>query len=130
MDQLERAREIFERDKFAMETGCVIEAAGDNYAKCSLVLTDRHRNAAGVIMGGAIFTLADLCFAVAANLDKPLTVSMTSQIIFLAAARGTKLIAEAKCLKAGRSTCFFEIDITDDLGVHVASVTVTGFRRG
>ena len=24
----------------------------------------------------------------------------------------------------------FEIDITDDLGVHVASVTVTGFRRG
>ena len=30
----------------------------------------RHRNAAGIIMGGAIFTLADFAFAVASNHEK------------------------------------------------------------
>ena len=130
MDLTEKAREIFKRDNYAMQAGCVIEQAGENYARCSMEITDTHRNAAGTVMGGAIFTLADLCFSVAANMEKPLTVSMTSQISFLAASRGTRLFAESECIKSGRSSCFFNILVTDDLGVKIATATFTGYRRG
>ena len=54
---LEDVRKMFEHDRFATENGMVIEETGDGYAKCSLVLEARHRNAMGAVMGGAPFTL-------------------------------------------------------------------------
>lgn len=33
----------------------------------------------------------------------------------------------ASCVKAGRSTCYYIIDVTDELGTQVAQVTATGF---
>ena len=66
MTKLEEARQIFAADKYATDaSGIVIEEVGENYAKCSMKLTDVHRNAFGGVMGGAIYTLADFTFAVA-----------------------------------------------------------------
>lgn len=130
MDYLEQARELFKNDIFATEvTGIVIDEVSVGYAKCSLKLTPSHMNAANSVMGGAIFTLADFTFAVAANAGCPLTVSLTSQISYLSKAKGTALIAEATCIKSGKNTCFYNVDILDDLGNKVAVVSVTGFRR-
>lgn len=44
---------MFENDHFATSNGAVIEEVYDGYAKCSLILKDTHRNALGVVMGGA-----------------------------------------------------------------------------
>lgn len=86
---LEEARAFFENDVYATKTtGIKIDEIGDNYAKCSLDLGPGHKNAAGAVMGGALFTLADFCFAVAANLKGQLTVSSHSDISFLSAAKG------------------------------------------
>ena len=62
---LEEVRERFSQDRFATVNGAVIEAVGEGYAKCSIILNETHRNALGAVMGGAIFTLADFAFAVA-----------------------------------------------------------------
>ena len=59
--------ELFQNDRFATENGAVIEEVDDHYAKCSLVIEDRHRNAMGAVMGGVYFTLADFALAVASN---------------------------------------------------------------
>ena len=128
MTELEMKREFFKDDIFSTEvTGIKIEAVGKNYAKCSLVLDKKHLNAAGYPMGGAIYTLADFTFAVSTN-PKPdcVTVTTVSQICYLNPSKGKVLYAESNLIKDGRSTCFFEIDITDDQGTKIAKVTTTG----
>jgi len=131
MDQLQAARERFRNDIFATEqAGVVIEAVGQDYARCSMKVEKKHMNAAGAVMGGALFTLADLAFAAAANEGQPLTVSLASQITYLNPGRGSVLYAEARPEKSGKRTCTFTIDITDEHGVKVAVVISTGVRIG
>lgn len=127
---LEEVRKLFEADRFATENGAVIEEIGDRYARCSLMLTDSHHNAMGAVMGGTYFMLADFAFAVAANWEKMGCVSLRSDISFLGAARGEKLIAEAVCVKDGRTTACYRVDVTDELGNLTATVTVTGYHVG
>ena len=98
MKSLEEARRIFEGDRFATENGAVIEKIGKHSATCSLVITDSHRNAMGAVMGGTYFMLADFAFAVAANWEKMGCVSLHSDISFLGAAKGKKLIAKPVCV--------------------------------
>lgn len=127
MTKLEKAREFFAKDKYSTETtGIVIEEIGDKYAKCSLKLTDKHKNAVGHIMGGVMFTLADFVFAVAANFEQNITVSVVAQIRNLSSPKGDVLYGESRLIKDGKRNCFYEIDITDNLGTHVSTVSVTG----
>lgn len=127
---LEEVRKIFEGDRFATENGAVIEEIGDHSATCSLVVTDSHRNAMGAVMGGTYFMLADFAFAVAANWEKMGCVSLHSDISFLGAAKGEKLIAEAYCVKNGKTTSCYRIDVKDELGNLAATVTMTGYNVG
>ena len=76
---IEEARAYFEKDRFATENGIVLEELLESSAVCSLMLTGRHRNAEGGVMGGAIFTLIDLSFAAAAtNVHKPTVAQQVS----------------------------------------------------
>ena len=124
---LEEVKKIFEGDRFATENGAVIDQIGERSATCSLVITPSHRNAMGAVMGGTYFMLADFAFAVAANWEKMGCVSLHSDISFLGPARGSKLIAKAFCVKNGRTTSCYRIDVTDDLGNLTATVTTTGY---
>ena len=130
MNTLEEVRNFFEKDRFATENGMVIDEIGEGYAKCSLSLSRRHKNAVGSVMGGVPFTLADFCYAVAANWKEAKWVSLSSQITFLGTAKGNRLIAEANMVKSGRSTNYCEIYVTDERGNPVAKVIVTGFSKG
>lgn len=125
---LEEVRRIFEGDRFATENGAVIEEIGDHSATCSLVITDSHRNAMGAVMGGTYFMLADFAFAVAANWENMGCVSLHSDISFLGTAKGKKLIAKATCVKDGKSTACYRVDVTDDLGNLTATITTTGYH--
>lgn len=122
---LQATREFFIDDRYAVHSGIVIDEVGEGYARCSMEIKDYHRNARGVVMGGAIFTLADLCYGAACDGQ---ACSMTSEINYLHAAKGNKLIAEAHLIKDGRTTVFYEIRVTDDSGLIIAFVTMTGFR--
>ncbi|MCR5398266.1 MAG: PaaI family thioesterase [Lachnospiraceae bacterium] len=128
MSRLEEAREMFAKDLYATKlSGITVEEVGENYAKCAMKLTDDHKNAYGGIMGGAIYTLADLAFAVASNFDKPAsTVSLVGQATFLSMTRGSILYAETDLIKDGRTNCFYNVRIYDDLGKDIAAVTFTG----
>ena len=128
MPTIEELTKRFQGDRFAAQAGVEIREAEPGRALCAMPLRPCHMNANNTPMGGAIFTLADFAYAVASNgfTDK-IIVSQQVAITFLAPARGTELLAEAKCLKSGRTTCLYEVDVRDELGTYVAHATVNGF---
>ncbi len=131
MTDLEKAREFFKNDRYATEaTGIVIDAVGEKYAKCSLKLDGRHKNAVGHVMGGVMFTLADFVFAVATNFNQSITVSVVSQISHLSSPKGDTLFGESRLIKDGKHACFYEIEITDNLGTKVALASISGTHLG
>lgn len=129
-ETLKKVQERFKNDRFATDNGAVIEEVGEGYARCVMSLDEHHYNAVGSVMGGAVFTVADFAFAVASNWNKKPCVSLTAQITYLGRAKGQKLIAEAKKVKEGRTSCYYLVEVTDDLGNQVAHMTSNGFSVG
>lgn len=129
MKNIEEIREIFKNDRFATVNGAYIEEVGDSYSVCSIEINENHKNAAGGVMGGVPFMLADFAFAVAVNHETMNTVSLSSTISFLGVAKGNQLIAKAECVKFGRATCYYTVHITDEIGTKVAEVVFTGFNK-
>lgn len=128
-EKLAEVRELFKGDKFATENGMVIDEIGDHYAKCSVKLTDIHRNAMGGVMGGVHFTLADFAFAVASNWQHMGTVALSTDIAFIGAVKGDSLTAVAELIKDGRSVNCYHIMVKDNLGNIVADVKTVGFHK-
>lgn len=125
---LSHLKEKFVNDLFVSQgLEAVIDEASYGYAKCSMEIQPRHCNALGIPMGGAVFTLADFAFAVAANQEGRDVVTQASQITFLKPAKGKHLTAVANQVKDGKRICFYEVKVTDDLGNDVAFVTINGY---
>ena len=125
---LQEAQEFFKNDRFATDNGARIDYLDDEKCICSMELTEIHRNALGGVMGGAIFTVADLAFAVSSNNAHRSTVALDINIHFLSPPKGNKLFAESRCVKSGRTTSIYEIKITDDTGRDVALFIGTGYK--
>ena len=126
---LEEAKRFFEHDRFATENGITLDEIGDDWARTSVELTENHRNAQGGIMGGVIFTLADLALAAASNNIHSPSVAQQMNVNFLSGSRGTKLFAHAKCRKDGKTSGVYNIDVTDDLGRDIAQITGIAFKK-
>ena len=127
-NSVENAREFFYKDKFAVNSGVILEELSDDVAICSLNVNDNHKNAYGGVMGGVIFTLADFAFAVLSNQIHQPTVAQQVDIHYLSAPKGDKLIAKATCRKNGRTSSIINVDISDDVGRDVAQFIGTGFK--
>ena len=125
---IDEARDFFKNDKFATNAGMTVDEMGEDYSVCSVVLNDDHKNAYGGVMGGVIFTLADLAFAVCANNIHSLSVAQQVSINYLSAPKGTKLIAKAKCIKDGRTTAVLNVEVSDDTGRDVALFVGTAYK--
>ena len=129
MKDTDTIREFFSHDLYAYDTGCYIEEVADRYAKVSLVLTDRHRNAVGGVMGGVYFTLADFAFAVASNWQKADTVSLNSDISFIGVPKTEKIFAETELVKDGRTVCTYIVKVYDAENNALAAVKIVGFHK-
>ena len=131
---INRIREFFDQDKFAKMVGAFIDEVSDSETVCSLTLNESHLNAAGIVQGGVVFTLADFAFAVASNLDDwtagtgAVSISQSSNITFFRPAKGDRLIARTSCLQKGRKISVYRVTVTDSLGVNVAEMTGNAYR--
>jgi acyl-CoA thioesterase len=130
---VEKIREFFSSDKYAESAGIVIKSITEDCIECHMELKDVHLNSVRSVHGGAIFTLADFTFAIHCNSDNLSgedvgnTVAQSCSINYLKSTRGRRLIAKSKCIKKGRSTSVYQIDITDDLGMDIAMMIGNGF---
>ena len=127
-ESLEEARKYFSRDYFAKDNKMSLDALTEDGAVCSMEITERHQNAEGGLMGGAILALADFTFAAAANNAHKPTVAQQVSLNFLNSSRGKQLVSKAFCLKSGRTSCVYTVAIKDDLGKDIAQATFTGFK--
>ena len=127
--ETEQVKAFFQADRFAANAGIELLEVREGYAKASLVITPEHLNAGGRTQGGALFTLADLTLAAAANSHGSLAFSLSSHITFLrASGPGDTLYAEAHERYIGRSTGCYQIDITNQDGKLIATFESSVFR--
>lgn len=127
MTPKERAQKILAADRFAVVSGVELVDADKDFSVCCLHITKDHLNAGGAVQGGAIFTLADTAFAMAANNQGKLTVSVSNSISYLKGTKGDTLIATARMVSSSKRLCTYSVDVKDNLGELIASMTVTGY---
>lgn len=130
MADVEKVKAFFEKDIFAMNMGIEIIKADEEESICAFDITPAHFNAGNTVQGGAIFTLADLAFAVAANCGGRHTVSQSASITFIKPGTGKRLMATARKVSAGSKTCCYTVLVTNDEGKTVAHLTINGFVVG
>ena len=85
------------------------------------------QDALDFLMGGVVYTMADLTFAVSTNFraERP-TVTNVAQVSYLNPLAGDTIYSESRLLKDGKRVCFYEIRIWDNTGKDIALVTMNG----
>ncbi len=97
--------------------------------KVALTLAPHMLNHQGYPHGGVIFSLADIAFGAACNSHGEPAVALTMTISFLAAVPpGSRLIAEARERKQGRSAGFYDVTVSTGAGTLVATVHCVSHR--
>ena len=117
-------------DRFAANSGCVLEEIGDGYARATLIVTKEHLNAGGVCQGGAFFTLADLAIAAVMNSRGQLTFGVENNIVYVKSAKeGDTLTAEAHEVVNHHKLPYVDVRITNQQGELCCIVTGIGYRK-
>ena len=124
-----KAREIFSKDRYAALSGIDIMEAGKGYCRTRLVIEDKHLNAANVVQGGAIFTLADLAFAVASNSHGQLALAINVNISFLRAKSTGTLYATATEIGDPNKLGAYDVLVTDEQDTVVARFNGMVYRK-
>lgn len=126
---MQAIREFFKNDRFAEHSGIELLEIEEGRAKAKMVIKDWHRNGVDLVHGGAIFTLADLVFAVASNSHGTVAVAINASIWFVKAAREGALYAEAKETSRNPKLATYSIEVTDDAGDLVAKFEGMVYRK-
>jgi acyl-CoA thioesterase len=121
---------FFQHDRFARLAGISLVEVSPGYSRVTMTVTPEHKNGAGTVHGGALFTLADFAFAVASNSHGTLALAATAHISFLRAVTEGVLTAEAREIASGRKLGTYTVEIKDDQGELVALFSGTAYRKG
>ncbi|OGS33949.1 MAG: phenylacetic acid degradation protein [Elusimicrobia bacterium RIFOXYB2_FULL_49_7] len=122
--------DFFKNDRFATHAGIELLEVRPGYAKATLTIEDRHLNGVNIAQGGALFTLADLAFAAAANAHGTVAVAINVSITFVKASPiGTLLTAEAKENSLNPKIGSYTVNITDNTGDLVAIFQGLAYRK-
>jgi acyl-CoA thioesterase len=128
MDDIKR---FFDKgDRFAAHNGIEVTDVAEGWAKARLTIRDEHLNGLGTLHGGAIFTLADLALAAAANSHGTAAVLINGSASFLKAARSGVVQAEAREVSRGSRIASYAVTVTDEAGQVVAVLQGMVYRMG
>ena len=122
-------RSFFGGDRFAARNGIELVEVEEGRALARLTVNGEHLNAAAVVQGGAVFTLADFAFAAASNSRGNVALAIEAHVTFLRAVRSGVLHAEAKEEGGSRRLSTCTVRVTDEKGELVALFTGTAYRK-
>jgi len=114
---MEAVKNFFKNDRFAEHLGIELLEVSKGQAKAKMEIKDHHLNGVNIAHGGAIFSLADLAFAVASNSHKTIAVS------------GGTLIAEAKEVSINPKLATYDIRVTNENNELIAIFQGTVYRK-
>ena len=100
------------------------------YGRAELTVGPQHLNTVGIVQGGALFTLADLAFAVACNSHGVVAVGCQADITYFKAVESGKVTATAEEISRTRklSTCL--VRLSDERGEAVALFKGVAYIKG
>lgn len=123
-------KEFIQNDRFAKLLGIELLEAVPGHAVTQMQITDDHLNAVNIAQGGALFTLADLALAAAANAHGPVAVSIQSEIKYFKPAAKGLLRAEAREISCSSKLATYSIDIRNTEEELIASFQGMVYRKG
>ena len=126
---MDAMKKFVQQDHFARHIGVEMLEHGKGAAKARMEIGNHHRNSAGMVHGGAIFSLADAVFSVASNSHGTLAVAINVSISFFKAATGGTLFAEAEEVSINPKLATYLITVTDDAGNKIALFQGTVYRK-
>lgn len=116
-------------DRFALNNGIQLTEVGVGYARAEMTVGECHLNGGNVCQGGALFTLADLTFAAAANSHGKLCLGINNQIHYVKSAfLGDHLTAECHEMSS-RKIHLLESKVTNQKGELIAMMTGECFMK-
>lgn len=122
-------QDFFRNDRFAAFVGVELLDVAPGRARARLEIEDRHLNAVGVAHGAAIFSLADLVFAVASNSHGTVALGVNVSVSFMKSARKGTLTAEAEEVSINPKLATYLIRITDEDANLIALFQGTVYRK-
>ncbi len=129
MTEIEKLNAFFEKDGFVKLAGIEIVEVTSEKAVVRAKIGNEHRNAAGAVQGGMLYTVADFAFAVLGNHLHPMTVTQVGQISYVKAAYTDEITATAtEKVRAGHTTVS-EVVICDGEGQTVCVCSFNGFVK-
>ena len=128
-DLMDVIKKFIEKDLFAKHLGIEVLSHGPGTARAVMAIKDHHRNSAGMVHGGAIFSLADAVFSVASNSHGTLAVAINVSISFFKSATGGTLTATAEEVSLNPRLATYLIAVTDDAGNKIALFQGTVYRK-
>lgn len=111
---MEKIKKYFENDRFAALAGIEILEIKKGWSRVKMNITEKHLNGVGIVHGGAIFTLADLAFAAAANSHGNVSVGINASISYMKAGKGKILMAEAQEVSRNPRLSSYTVRVTDE----------------
>jgi acyl-CoA thioesterase len=129
MSDTENIKQFFiENDRFAKHNGIRLIEASMGRAVVEMDVQDFHLNAASVVHGAAMFTLADFAFAVACNMQGKLSLAVNITMNFVKAATGGTLRAVCEEISDGKMAAY-RATVTDESGTVIATFEGLAFRK-
>lgn len=125
-EHLERLRGLVNEGPFFRLLNMDIQELGPGHCRVETDLETKHLNCFGGVHGGVYASLIDTAayWCVYGDIDEDAGLtSIDLKVDNLAACVGGHLRVVGRCLKAGRSICLAEADITDDRGRKLAHGT-------
>ncbi|QIK39038.1 PaaI family thioesterase [Caldichromatium japonicum] len=98
-------------------------------ARAQLRIAPHHFNAVGLVHGAAIFSLADLVFAVASNAHGTVALGLNVAVSFMKAVRSGVLTAEAEEVSCNPRLVTYLIRVTDETGAAIALMQGAVYRK-
>jgi len=113
-------------DPYQRLNGIEFVASGPGTTTMRMRVLPQHLNFNGTCHGGAIFTLADCAFGVAANQYGVIAAGIDTHLTFqVAALAGDVLTARSTEVSRTQRLAIYRVDVTRQDGVHVSSFTGT-----
>ncbi len=121
--------DYFKTDQFAARNNIELLEAGAGHAKAKMTLHPHHWNGIGTVHGGALFTLADFCFAAACNSHGTVAVAIDANITFMKAISAGTLYAEAREIAKNFKLGSYVVEVRSDQGDLIAQFQGLAYRK-
>ena len=122
-------KKFIANDLFARHLGIEMLEYAEGKARARMEIKAHHLNSAGMLHGGAIFSIADAVFSVASNSHGTLAVAINVSISYFKAIKNGTLIAEAEEVSISPKLATYLIRIEDGNGDTLALFQGTVYRK-